>query len=114
MASYKVEYGGEGSLSSREKVRVGALNLDHGCWSGYDFTGSSSLPTSPGTSCSQLRAEFKVPYAKLKDLKPDHFFETKIAPGSHAPEHHHACFADDGCTSETFEWKGAVSVARES
>lgn len=116
--------------------RVGALNLDHGYWSGYDFTGASSLPTAPGTSCSdyldkdygfgvlllpeantiatQVRAEFKVPYAKLKSLKADHFFETKIAPGSHAPAHHDACFADDGCTSETFKWTGAVSISRES
>ncbi len=116
--------------------RVGAVNLADGYWSGHDFTGASSLPTAPGTSCSdyldtdygfgvlllpetntiakQVRAEFKVPYAKLKGLKPDDFFETKIAPGSHAPEHHDACFADDGCTSETFDWKGAVSIARES
>lgn len=118
------------------KFRVGAVNLPDGYWSGYDFTGPSSLPTAPGESCAkyldtdfgfgalllpeadtiatQVRAEFKVPYAKLKSLKADNFFETKIAPGSHAPEHHDDCSADDGCTSETFQWKGAVSVARES
>jgi hypothetical protein len=116
--------------------RVGAVNLPDGYWSGHDFTGASSLPTAPGESCAkfldndvgfgvllfpeastiaeQVRAEFKVPYAKLKGLKADDFFETKIAPGSHAPEHHDVCFADDGCTSETFQWKGAVSILRES
>jgi RNA polymerase subunit RPABC4/transcription elongation factor Spt4 len=66
------------------------------------------------TIAEQVRAEFKVPYAKLKGLKADDFFETKIAPGSHAPEHHDARFADDGCTSETFQWNGAVLILRES
>jgi hypothetical protein len=47
-------------------------------------------------------------------LKADRFFETKIGPGSNAPLHDDACSADDGRTSETFRWKSAVSVARES
>lgn len=123
------------ALGKRITFKVGALNYQDGYFQGEDFTGSSSLPTSPGTSCAsyfnanygfgvllvpetdlgkQLQAEFKVPYAALKGLKPDDGIDFKVAPGSNAPAHTHACYSDDGCTSETWEWNGEVTIKRES
>jgi hypothetical protein len=123
------------TLGKRISFKVGAINYQDGYFQGENFTGSSSLPTSPGTSCAsyfnanygfgvllvpetglgkQLQAEFTVPYAALKGLKPDDLLDFKVTPGSNAPAHTHACYSDDGCLSETWEWHGEVSIKRES
>jgi hypothetical protein len=123
------------AVGKRITFKVGAINYQDGYFQGEDFTGSSSLPTSPGTSCAsyfnadygfgvllvpetdlgkQLQAEFTVPYTALKGLKPDDLLDFKVAPGSNAPAHTHACYSDDGCLSETWEWHGEVSIKRES
>jgi hypothetical protein len=123
------------AVGKRITFKVGALNYKDGYFQGENFTGSSSLPTSPGTSCAsylnpdygfgillspetelgqQLQAQFTVAYAALKGLKPDGALDFKVAPGSNAPAHRHACFSNDGCVSETWEWKGEVTIKRES